>query len=261
MIKSAVIAGTGNVGTHLARALKDRGIRILQLYNRTPAHAIDLSAETGAPVAAGLDAITPRADLYIFSVNDSSLPSLARDFPHKHVFVAHTSGSVPLSVFGNEYKNRGVLYPLQTFSEEVAIDFSGIPLCIEADPPSSLSELRSFAEVLSGNVHPVSSEQRAGLHLAAVFACNFTNYLYTLAEEIARENGSPFELLRPLIGETARKVLHELPHRVQTGPAVRDDREIIEKHLSMLQESSKKKQVYKLLSSFINSRYRKDNEL
>ena len=261
MIRNAVIAGTGNVGTHLARALTEKGIRIVQLYNRTPDHGLELSSETGATVESDISKITADADLYIFSVNDSSLPSLSRAFPHKNSFVVHTSGSVPMSLFAGEYSKFGVFYPLQTFSEEVEMEYQGIPICIEADSTGSLEELENLALKVTGNCYKATSEQRARIHLAAVFACNFTNYMYTLADKIVSEAGISFPLLRPLIAETARKVLYELPKDVQTGPAARNDREIIEKHLSLLKDSEKHKEIYRVLSSGIRSMNFNEDEL
>lgn len=257
IISSAVILGSGNVGHHLARVLHDRGVAIPEIYNRTTGKAAFTAKLTGSRVNGDIREIMPGADIYIFAVADSILPAMIRQFPHKDAFAVHTSGSLTKEIFDGLIGNHGVFYPLQTFSREVDIDFDGIPFCIEASTEENLQSLKKLAELVSGNVHEVNSEQRSRLHLAAVFACNFTNYLYSVSEDIVTEAGSDFELLRPLINETARKVMHELPHRVQTGPARRGDKEIIKHHMDLLRGNKDLEELYKVLTDQLRHKYRK----
>jgi len=165
--------------------------------------------------------------------------------------VVHTSGTSELSVLDSKNK-KGVFYPLQTFSKDKEIDFSSIPMCLEAENEEDFKTLENVAQTLSQKVFAISSEQRKSLHVAAVFVCNFVNHMYTIGNQICEENKVPFEVLQPLILETANKITDLKPETAQTGPALRNDTKTINKHLEFLQESNYQ-ELYKLLTQSIQN--------
>lgn len=245
-----VIIGSGNVATHISMALKEAGNRIVQVYSRTRGNAELLARRVGAEPTDDIRGIYCAADLYIFSVKDDALPEIVTHMPPTTGIWAHTAGSIPISVL-SPHKKTGVIYPLQTFSREREVSFQDIPLFIEGDCAETSTLLKSLAESISGNVHTLSGDKRRYLHLAAVFACNFTNHMYTLASEILGEEDIPFHLLIPLITETASKVTVMDPHIAQTGPAIRFDEKVMQKHLGLLNDSLKR-EIYSLLSKSIH---------
>ncbi len=250
--KRIVLLGAGNVAHHLAPALLNAGLNLCQIYSRTIESARELGKKTGISYTADLFAVYPDCDIYIFCVSDDALLSLFKRLRiNKNALVLHTSGSLPLSVFGSCVENYGVLYPLQTFSKKRTLNFREVPLCIEASNESSRTLLRSIAEKLSGQVKEISSEKREKLHLAAVFANNFTNHLYGIAGKILEGEGLDFSLLRPLIFETAHKVMLLSPEEAQTGPARRNDESIVGRHKTLLKNDKKLLTLYSLLSDSI----------
>jgi len=231
-------------------------MRILQVWSRTETSAGRLAAALGCPHTTDTGRIERGAGLYIISVRDDAVTEVASRLALDNALVVHTSGSLPMDVLRDVSLNYGVFYPLQTFSSKRAIPFAGIPLCIEANTPSNLAQLDGLARKLSNQVFEVDSIKRQILHLAAVFACNFPNFLYITASEILNLHGLSFDLLRPLIGETTAKVLEASPSEVQTGPAAREDLEIIEKHLRLLAGNADYESMYRMLSEAI-IKYRK----
>lgn len=247
-----VLIGAGNVAHHLAPALLNAGLNLCQIYSRSIESARELGKKTGITYTADLFAVYPDCDVYIFCVSDDVLPSLFKSLRiNKKALVLHTSGSVPLSVFGSGFENYGVLYPLQTFSKKRALNFREVPLCIEASNEFSRKVVLSLAEKLSERVQEISSDKRKKLHLAAVFANNFTNHLYGMAGKMLEEEGLDFSLLRPLIFETAHKVMLLSPEEAQTGPARRGDESILSMHKSLLKNDKKRLMLYTLLSDSI----------
>lgn len=248
-----VLIGAGRVATHLGQALHEAGHTILQVLSRTEEHAARLALRLHAVPIKVPQQVSADADLYLFSLSDSALEHVAREVyaalkggADSPLFV-HTAGSVPVDVLPTA--RRGVLYPLQTFSHERPVDMRRVPLLVES--PTDEALLMRLAESLSQTVRVASSRQRSQLHLAAVFACNFTNHMYTLAHRLLERQGLTLDLLLPLIDETARKV-HELPpHDAQTGPAVRHDENVMQFHLSQLADDERLQQLYKLLSQSI----------
>lgn len=247
-----VLIGAGNVAHHLAPALLNAGLNLCQIYSRSIESARELGKKTGITYTADLFAVYPDCDVYIFCVSDDVLPSLFKSLRiNKKALVLHTSGSVPLSVFGSGFENYGVLYPLQTFSKKRALNFREVPLCVEASNEFSRKAVLSLAEKLSERVQEISSDKRKKLHLAAVFANNFTNHLYGMAGKMLEEEGLDFSLLRPLIFETAHKVMLLSPEEAQTGPARRGDESILSMHKSLLKNDKKRLTLYTLLSDSI----------
>lgn len=245
-----VFIGSGNVAIHMSRAFKASGYEIAQVYSRTIANAGQLAGQIGAEPIDNLGQIYKDAAFYIFSVKDDALPGITEQMPSTAGIWLHTAGSMPISVLARQ-ERRGVLYPLQTFSRDRAMNFYDIPLFIEGNSDETVNLLKELAETISGNVHVLPGEKRRILHLAAVFACNFTNHMYTLASEIMNEEELPFHLLNPLITETASKVMSMSPKNAQTGPAVRFDEKVMLNHLQLLNDPMKRK-IYSLLSESIH---------
>ncbi len=248
-----VLIGSGNVATHLAKALRDAGNEIVQVYSRTLENARVLGEGLSAKFTDNIQDIDPSADIYIFSVKDDVIAEILSAMPSTKGVWVHTAGSVPMDVFASYTKNFGIIYPLQTFSKKREINFSEVPVFIEGSSDSVCSILENLAKSISQNVRFLSGEKRRHLHLAAVFACNFTNHMYVLAEEIIGKENIPFDVLNPLIDETAAKVKVISPKQAQTGPAVRFDEEVMEKHRQLMVDGEVK-EIYKLLSKSIHKR-------
>jgi len=246
-----VFIGSGNLATHLSLAMKVAGIEVVQVYSQTESHASLLANKLSCSYTTEPELIVSNADIYIFSVKDSALLDLIHKIPQNKGLWLHTAGSVPMGVFEGFNDRYGVLYPLQTFSKNRDIDFSNVPVFIESNSAGDEAYLLSFAGKLTRQVIPLSSEKRKHLHLAAVWACNFTNHMYLMASKILQEQSLSESFLLPLIDETAAKV-HQLSAReAQTGPAIRYDENIIEKHIELLSDPNMK-ELYRLISRNIH---------
>lgn len=250
-----VLIGAGNLATNLGKALYRKGFCVAQVYSRTEESARTLAEQLDAGYTCRLDEVRADAALYVVAVKDDALdgllPGLVAGKADNALFV-HTAGSVPLSIWEGYATRYGVFYPLQTFSRLREVDFSEIPIFVEAASEADCEWLRNLASVLSEQVYVATSEQRRRLHLAAVFACNFTNRMYALAQQLVERSGIPFEVLLPLIDETARKVHAMPPVKAQTGPAVRYDLHVIEKHMDMLADEPDMRLLYELISKNIH---------
>lgn len=246
-----VLLGSGNVATHLAKALKSKGEDLVQVYSRNLVNADILAQLVGAAAINDLNNVEQQADLYIISVKDDAIGAVAASLKNVNGLVVHTSGTTDINVLASQVKKAGVFYPLQTFSKSKDVSFDNIPLCIEASDSGQLAVLNNVATKISSQVYELDGEKRKVLHLAAVFACNFPNHLYALANRILNQNGLDFNIIRPLIAETANKVMSNLPENVQTGPAVRADESTLNKHLSMLNDMPELHNIYQILSNSI----------
>ncbi len=249
-----VIIGTGNVATHIALALKAVNMQVEQIWSYHYENAVILANQVNAVPVKHISHLNKEADLYVIAVKDDVIAELVIQLTEFKGIIVHTSGAVNMSVFTGLIKNYGVFYPLQTFSKSKVINFSNIPICLEANDKYTLTLLKEIADRLSTNVNEVNSEKRRILHLSAVFACNFTNHLYALAQEVLTVNGLDFDILRPLIAETANKVQTELPLNVQTGPAIRQDNETLLKHEDLLKDQPALLEIYKTLSESIKNK-------
>ncbi|KAA6332301.1 Glutamyl-tRNA reductase [termite gut metagenome] len=249
-----VFVGAGNLATNLAKALYRKGYRIAQVYSRTEEAARTLAETVEADYTTRLEGLQAGASLYIVSLNDAAFAELLPEIVagrEKGLWV-HTAGSIPMNVWEGYVKRYGVLYPMQTFSKQCEVNFQQIPFFIEASDRKDAEYLKSIASTLSNKVYEVDSEQRQGLHLAAVFTCNFVNHLYALGADLLKKYNLSFDMMLPLIDETARKV-HELsPKEAQTGPAVRHDENVINNHLEILAGEPKMQEIYRLLSESIH---------
>lgn len=256
------IVGAGKVGTYLAHSFKKAGLGVWQVHSRTHGPAAGLARKTGAEHIGSVSGIDQDTGLLIISVSDDQVPKIAGLLPRISGIVVHTSGTVSMDVFKGKADRYGVFYPLQTFGDEIPPEPEKIPLCIEASDRVSLVILKQTAQLLSENVYELDSRQRRTAHLAAVFACNFTNRLYSISEEILSRSGLPFDLVRPLIEETARKATISPPQEVQTGPAARGDAETMRAHLEMLRDDPGLYQLYLQISRMISKKHTgKDVEL
>ena len=250
-----VLIGAGNVATHLGKAFVEAGHQILQVYSRTAHSANSLASQVGAEGICCLADLSNKADLYIVSVKDDALETVVREAcrGRENGLFVHTAGSMPMSVFDGCCQRYGVVYPMQTFSKEKSLSFSEIPIFVEANHEDVLVQLETFARQLSSKVYRLSTEARRNLHLSAVFACNFVNQCYAIADELLQEAGVPFEVLLPLIDETARKVHVLSPREAQTGPAVRWDENVMRKHLNLLEGHPLYADIYRLMSKAIHA--------
>ena len=244
---SIVILGAGNVATHLFKALKKtEQVSVIQWYNRSlealkkHKNDIDITDDVSQ---------LKEADLYILAISDDAIKPLSSLLPFENRLVVHTSGSTSLYDIDKKHK-RGVFYPLQTFSKTADIDFTNVPMCIEALESTDYQFLKKIAISIGSPTQKVNTDQRKVLHLAAVFVNNFTNQLYRVAHEITESEGAEFDLLKPLILETAKKVQELSPYMAQTGPAKRNDKKTLKKHLNLL-KNQHHTDIYNLLTSSI----------
>lgn len=227
---STVLIGNGNVASHLGLALEQADHRVVRLGGRNRTVPI------------------PRdADLYVIAVTDSAIDSVAAEIGDVPGLVVHTAGSVPMSVLPQ--RRKGVLYPLQTFTKGRPVDMRSVPLFVESEGGEEL--LLHVASQLSDIVIPMDSERRRYLHLAAVFCNNFTNHMYRITEELLSQHDIPFEVMLPIIDETARKVHSLTPAQAQTGPAVRWNQSVMEAQQNLL-EREDLRQLYQIISKSIH---------
>lgn len=256
---NVVFIGAGNVASHLAEVLFRHSFNIVQIYSRTIESASLLASKVKAIPLADIRLINPSADLYIFSVKDLVLKEVVSQMPSTSGLWIHTSGSMPMDSFKGFIADYGVFYPFQTFSKTRQVDWSALPIFIEANSEKSLHILKKLGTQLSSSVRELSSEDRRYVHLTGVFASNFTNHMYTLSQSFLDKVGLPFDVCLPLIDETAAKV-HELtPEQAQTGPAVRYDRNVIDKHLELVEDEGVK-ELYKLISENIHKVIRNEHD-
>lgn len=269
-----VLIGAGNLATHLGKALHAAGHDMVQVFSRTMQSAETLASLLDAEPLTDIAQVRDDADVYIFSVKDSALVQLvaqlcrhdadglgedgavnalrkAKKGEHERVFL-HTAGSMPMSVFKGMAQHYGVLYPMQTFSKQREVDFSIIPCFVEANDEFAQKQIEGLAREISGRVYQLSSEDRKYLHLSAVFACNFANHCYAISQELLEEHGIPFDVMLPLISETAAKVHEMMPKDAQTGPAVRYDENVIGKQSKLLENHPHFKKIYDSMSKSIH---------
>lgn len=244
---SVVLLGAGNVGTHLYHAFKQAAnVQVLQWYNRSIERISSYQNEV--EITNNLNELV-EADIYIIAVRDGHIATVAKALPFKDRLIAHTSGSLHFRFLGLNNR-RAVFYPLQTFTAAREIDFSKVPICIESTNKQDIQTLINLSDALGCKHYLIDSEQRNIIHLSAVFVNNFTNQLYRIAHEISDAKNVEFEMLKPLIMETALKAQDMSPYLAQTGPAKRGDKNTIKRHLSLL-ENPQHKAIYQLLTDAI----------
>ncbi len=243
--------GAGNLATQLSKALNAIGFDILQIYSRTADSAKMLADEINTNYTNDIKKLDTNADIYFVAINDAVIEEVLSEHNFRNKLIVHCSGSLPLSILEKHSENCGVFYPLQTFSKTRNVDFLAIPIFIESHSAKNKSILLEIANKISGSVSVLNSAKRKSLHIAAVFACNFVNHMYAVSSEIIGREGIPFEVLKPLIAETAQKVQTMEPKNAQTGPAVRFDENIISMHLKELEGLNNYQELYNSISKGI----------
>lgn len=252
MIKVVVI-GSGNVAQHLTYAFENAvTTELVQVFSRKKETISKLP--NFHEITNDFNEIK-EADLYVIAVSDDAVAEVASQLPFKNRLVVHTSGSVAMEALPDDNR-KGVFYPLQTFSKSKEVDFKNIPVCLEAEFTGDFVTIDLAAKAISEKAMSINSQQRKSLHVAAVFVNNFVNHLYTLGAEICKENQVPFEILKPLILETADKVMQLSPTDAQTGPAKRHDSSTIATHLDFLSDENLNN-IYKILTKSIQQHVEK----
>lgn len=252
-----VIIGSGNLATHLSHALHNAGVEIAQVYDRTIEHALTLAADLNCEAISSVSDMEAGADAYIIAVKDDAIAEVAKQIASvaQNGVVLHTAGSVPMAVLDGAAKHYGVFYPMQTFSKTREVDdFRSVPCFIEASDSEAMAVIKAMAQQVCDTVQEADSHKRERLHLAAVFANNFTNHCYRLAEQILEAENLDFKLFLPLIAETANKVQTMQPKDAQTGPMVRYDVNVMNKQMNML-TNERMREIYRLMAESIHADY------
>lgn len=248
-----VLIGAGNLATNLGKALHRKGdVEVVQVFSRTLESAAQLAGVLHCGAVNSLDEVVSDADVYVVSVKDSVLADVIGQLcPGRETGAfLHTAGSMPMTMFEGKARHYGVFYPMQTFSKSRELDFSEIPCFVEASDELTQRAIRHLGTV-STRLIPLSSADRKYVHLAAVFACNFSNHCYSLAAQVLEPHGIPFDVMLPLIDETARKVHQLSPREAQTGPAVRYDENVIAAQMALI-EQPKAREIYELMTHSIH---------
>jgi predicted short-subunit dehydrogenase-like oxidoreductase (DUF2520 family) len=253
-INTISFIGSGNVATALAIKLFNKKYTIRQVYSLNLNNAKRLAKQVNAKAINNTENLLP-ADIYIMALKDDAIEIISKKIKNKLVPIVHTSGTVNSNVFlKNKFKVYGCLYPLQTFSKKNIQKIKSYPILLETSNPNFYKALEKLTKSISKNILPAKSEERLNIHLAAVFACNFTNYLYSISEEILNKNNHPLDLLYPLIKQTAENSKNKKIFTYQTGPAIRGDNKTIEKHLNILKEQKEFSKLYQLLTKSIQKK-------
>ena len=250
------IIGSGNLAWHLAPELENVGHRIVEIYSRNLKNAKKLQKRLyNAEINPSFDFSDSEAEIFFICISDDAIEEVAQEIAlPENAVIVHTSGSQSISKLGyvaTEY--IGVFYPLQTFTKNKQVEFDDIPILIEAEDSHTERTLKKLGKSISNQVFSVSSKDRLAIHIAAVFACNFTNHLFEVSDQILRKHGFKFSLLKPLIAETINKSLEIGPENAQTGPAVRGDMETLDQHMEYL-NGNEYQQVYRMITDLILKR-------
>ena len=243
------VLGSGNVATHLAKNMHKKGHVIVQIYSRDINNATSLANIVDAKAVNSIGLLNSDVDVILISINDNVIEQVVSKLQFEPKLIAHTAGSISLNSL-QKFANHGVFYPLQTFSKKRDVNMKQVPLCIESNNSKSLNVLMELAKSISDTVVKLSTEQRLQCHISAVFANNFTNHMFAISEQLLADKQIPFDILKPLITETAAKVQSISPIDAQTGPALRNDTNTINYHKSLLSSSHLKK-IYSFVSDSI----------
>ena len=246
-MKNIILVGSGNVATHLGIALQNCNYKIVQVYSRSIENAKTLAQQLNTDFTNDLIQLKT-ADLIIVSVNDDAISTVLSKL--KNTAIVHTSGSIGMDVFESNFSDFGVFYPLQTFNTDIEFAISDIPFCIEGNSRAFENQLVEIAKNLSSNVITINSAQRKQLHIAAVFACNFSNQMFSIADDLLTEKDIDSSILLPLIRQTVQKLEANSPKEVQTGPAKRKDLQTIKNQINLLEDDDLRN-IYKLITNQI----------
>ncbi len=253
--------GSGNLAWHLAPALDNAGFVVTEVYSQNPKHAEALTERLyQAEAKTSLDFSTSSSRIFIIAISDDAIKDVATEIVlPDDSFLIHTSGSQPMNILRfAAIDNIGSFYPLQTFTKNKKVDLKTTPIFIESNNEETEEIMLLMAKAISSNVKKIGSDERKALHVAAVFASNFTNHMLTLSKNILQQNHLSFDLIKPLITETINKSLTLGPEKAQTGPAFRSDLEILDHHMEFLKEDPKLAEIYQLISQAIIDRYNPD---
>lgn len=248
-MKTAVIIGSGNVATCFAKAFVKKGVSIDAVYSRNLNHAKQLADKVGGIAINNFNKLPINADLYLIAVSDNAIENVSTQL-NVNGLVLHTSGFTAMATLKNN-KRYGVFYGLQTFNKNSKTDLDNVPFLIEASSLEDEKILKHFALSISENVQVANTDQRQALHVAAVFANNFSNHLFAIAKQLLEQHQLSFDLLKPIILQTAQNAVTHNPIDVQTGPVVRNDKATISAHLEVLKQYPEYRQIYELLSKSI----------
>jgi predicted short-subunit dehydrogenase-like oxidoreductase (DUF2520 family) len=249
-----VIIGSGNVATVLAKKMKTAGHHILQVVGRNASTGNALASTLGSEFTQDWSGINKNADVYLIAVNDKAIKEVSEHLHLPGKIIVHTAGAVSKEILKNTGAHYGVFYPLQSLNKEKT-DIQDIPIHIDASDVETFKVLEKLAASISKNVWQAGDEERLKLHVAAVFCNNFTNYMYAMAEEYCKKENLDFNLLKPLIKETAEKAMDASPFEMQTGPAARGDELTIQKHLQVLESYPHLQQLYRFITGSIRDKY------
>ena len=250
-----VIIGTGNTASVLGRLMKQSNHELLQVYGRTVSSAQELASQFGSRYCTDPAKIDLSADIYVIAVSDDAIPGVANSLNLQNKLVVHTAGSVSKDVLKQASRNYGVLYPLQSLRKEMK-DLPLIPMLVDGNTIEDLTLIYDFALSLTNQVQKANDEERLRYHLAAVMVNNFSNHLYTLVRNYCLQNGTDFNLLLPLVQQLPQRLSEHSPEDLQTGPAIRNDRETINKHLDLLANHPQIRSLYQLFTESIQNHYR-----
>lgn len=250
MSKLAII-GAGNVASHLSKAFQKAGHDIVQVYSRTQEKAQALSSILNCSYTIDISAITNDVDIYLFCLSDSSVDKVLEKKDWHNKLLLHTAGSLPLKIFKNRSSDYGVLYPLQTFTADFELNITKVPFFIEGNNHTTLKTIKELASSISPLIFEADSQKRLQLHLAGVFANNFTNHMMAIACQLLEENNIPAENINSLLEETFRKALTIGADKAQTGPAIRNNKAVLELHNHLLAKHPEWQKIYTFVSESI----------
>ena len=254
MIRKISFIGSGNVASHMATALYKQGYEIINIWSRNLNNAVSLSHKVKAVPLDNISQLDKKTDLYIIAIPDDQIVTMAKQLQKqlaRRARIVHTSGATSVASVSEYFKMAGVIWPLQSLSKGKKVSFKKLPLCITSTSPTLKKELLILCQSLSDQVQVISDDQKRILHLAAVFANNFSNHMYSIAHDLCTEHEIDFKLLQPLITETARKVTDQSPADMQTGPAIRGDHKSMELHQKQLKKEKDILKLYQLISTNI----------
>ena len=261
-IQHVSVAGAGNLAWHLASAFTECGITIREITNRTPEKGRELAERVNARFVESPSLLDPSVDMILVAVSDAAIAGTVSSLKNTgNTLIVHASGSVGMDVLKHSSSRTGVFYPVQTFKKGTPLNFRSVPICIESNNPVDEERLLELGRLISDNVTLVDSEHRKILHLAAVIACNFPNFMYTIADDILKTHDLPFSLLSSLITQTAQGAAAGSPFARQTGPAFREDNNVLESHLKLLEQYPGYREIYNLISQSIIQHKEKDAKL
>ncbi len=254
MINEVVLIGAGNVATYMGNALQANGVQVVFVLSQSLESAQRLGQQLNTEYSANIADLPVKSDLYIIAVSDDAIKKLANQMDVTGL-VVHTSGTLDVEVISN-FPEIGVFYPLQTFSMSNPLQNEEFPICVEATSSDNLYHLKELAARLVGieSVYKLNSKQRKAVHLAAVFASNYSNHMYQIAEELLKKENLDLDILRPLIVETAEKVKRMSPKDAQTGPAKRGDIKVMGDHMQELEGEPDYKALYEMIGNSIVKR-------